>query len=437
MKISIKKILVLITLIAVLVVALTACGDSSETGGANGDRIQIEYWHVNSEVFGGPAVETMIEQFNESQDRIEVIGRFNADMYRGLISNLQAEVAAGRFPAVVQVGWAMIDYFDANFPHIEPQAVIDEHFPEDATFIADNFLPSMLGLANTRDGRLIGLPYAVSTPVMFINRDLLIEAGLDENGPQTWEEVDAFARQIRDVTGRFGLYIQEPADSWATQALLESNGARILEYNNGLFEANFATPEGIHAFEVYASLVLDGAALHISWDDGVNAFAAGEVGMLFTTIARRQQLQNTADFDLFATMSPIWEGMPRRIPAGGCMLSILAQTPEEQAAAWEWMRFLYSHESVAEWTMGTGFIPPTSGALDNSQRLQDFLAENDMMTPAIEQLPGVVPWAAFPGDAGLQAEQLMLDKRERILGGHQEVAEALLEAQTAINEILN
>jgi len=432
-----KKALILLFVIFTMV-ALTACSEEGGNGaGGSSERVVIEYWHVNSEVFGGPAVETMIEQFNASQDRIEVVGRFNADMYRGLISNLQAEVAAGRHPAIVQVGWAMIDYFDANFPHTEPQAVIDAHFPEDATFIADNFLPSMLGLANTRDGRLIGLPYAVSTPVMFINRDLLIEAGLDENGPQTWEEVNEFARQIHEVTGRFGLYIQEPADSWATQALLESNGARILEYNNGRFETNFATPEGIEAFEMYADLVLDGAALHIGWDDGVNAFAAGEVGMLFTTIARRQQLQNTAEFDLFATMAPVWEGTPRRIPAGGCMVSILAQTPEEQAAAWEFMRFLYSHESVAEWTMGTGFIPPTIGAVSGSERLQVFLEENDMMTPAIEQLSGVVPWAAFPGDAGLQAEQLMIDKREQILGGHQGVAEALTEAQNAINAILN
>jgi multiple sugar transport system substrate-binding protein/sn-glycerol 3-phosphate transport system substrate-binding protein len=119
------------------------------------------------------------------------------------------------------------------------------------------------------------------------------------------------------------------------------------------------------------------------------------------------------------------------------MVSILAQTPEEQAAAWEFMRFLYSHESVAEWTMGTGFIPPTIGAVSGSARLQVFLEENDMMTPAIEQLSGVVPWAAFPGDAGLQAEQLMIDKREQILGGHQGVAEALTEAQNAINAILN
>ena len=46
--------------------------------------------------------------------------------------------------------------------------------------------------------------------------------------------------------------------------------------------------------------------------------------------------------------------------------------------------------------------------------LKDFLAENTMMNAAIEQMDGVVSWTAFPGDAGLEAEQLLLD-----LGFHQ------------------
>ena len=404
--------------------------------GASDSRIRIEYWNVNSEVFGGPSVDRLINEFNSMQDRIEVVSRFNPNMYRGLMSNLQAEVAAGRFPAVVQVGWAMIDYFHANFPYTPPQVAIDRYFPEDANFLAENFLPNILALAEARDGTQVGLPYAISTPVMFINRDLLRAAGLDENGPQTWHEVDAFARQIRERTGRFGLYVQEPADSWGTQAILESNGARFLVYKDGRPQAAFACEEGIEAYTLYANLVRDGVALHISWDDGVNAFGAGEIGMMYTTIARRHQLQTMATFDLAATASPTWGDKPRRVPAGGALLAILAQTPAERAAAWEFLRFMYSQSSIAEWVIGTGFIPPTTRVSEENERLRNFLAENEMMVPAIEQLEGVVQWAAFPGDAGLRAEQMMIDKRERILGGHQGVREALIQAQNEINAIL-
>jgi ABC-type glycerol-3-phosphate transport system substrate-binding protein len=448
---SMKRILLILSML-LLAGVLVACGN--ETGSVTaenvteadaadntaihptGEKVTIEYWNVNSETFGGPSVERLINEFNASQNRIEVISRFNPDMYRGLMSNLQAEVAAGRYPAVVQVGWALIDYFDSNFPYTDPQTLIDTYSPEDRDFLSNNFLPNMLALAETKDGRQVGLPYAISTPVMFLNRDMLREAGLDESGPQTWEEVDAFARQIRERTGNFGIYIQEPADSWGTQAILESNGARFLSFEDGRVQASFASPEGIEAYTMYADLVKDGVALHISWDEGVNAFAAGEIGMLYTTIARRNTLQNSANFDLTAISSPTWGNKPRRVPAGGCMLAVLAQTDEEKAAAWEFVKFMYSHDSIAEWTIGTGFIPPITRVSEDNTRLREFLAENEMMVPAIQQLAGVVQWAAFPGDAGLRAEEMMIDKRERILGGQQDVEDALIQAQNDINNIL-
>jgi ABC-type glycerol-3-phosphate transport system substrate-binding protein len=407
-----KKIVgVLLAVTMVVPLTFTGCGAGAPAGApaageapaAGGERIVIEYWNVNTEVFGGPAVDRLIAEFNEKQDRIEVVSRFNADMYAGLMSNLMAEVAAGRFPAVVQVGWAFIDFFVANFPFTGPQEAIDRYHPEDAGFLEEFFLPSMLELAQSRDGQQVGLPYAVSTPVLFLNVDLLREAGLDEGGPKTWAEVDYFSRRIRDVTGHHGIYIQEPADSWGTQAILESNGARFLTYRDGRIEASFACENGIEAYTLYYELVRDGAALHISWDEGVNAFAAGHVGMLFTTIARRHQVQTAAAFEITAFPTPTWGDKPRRVPAGGAMLAILSQTPEERAAAWEFMRFMYADESVAEWTLGTGFIPPTRRAVANSPRLAEFLEENEMMIAAIDQMPDIVSWAAFPGDAGLQA----------------------------------
>ncbi len=59
-----------------------------------------------------------------------------------------------------------------------------------------------------------------------------------------------------------------------------------------------------------------------------------------------------------------------------------------------------------------------------------------MMNAAIEQMDGVVPWTAFPGDAGLQAEQMLLDMRDQILGGQISAADGMKNTQDAINELL-
>jgi multiple sugar transport system substrate-binding protein len=408
---------------------LSGCGKQKKTA--------IEYWHCNAETQGGATVEQLVKDFNAQSDTVEVVAKYNPDMYKGLIQNLQAEVAAGKAPAVVQVGWAFLDYFSNNFSYITPQAIIDKEFPDDKNFLADHFLPNILDLAKNSDGIRVGIPYSISTPVLYINKDLLSSAGLSTEGPKTWEEVIAFAKTIKDKTGKYGFYMQEPADNWATQALIESNGVRMMSRVNEKLRASFASKEGIEAYQAYADMVVkDKSALHISWGEGVQSFIDGNVGMLYTTIAQRANVQKGAKFNFGAVNSPVWEGKKRRLPAGGCFLAITAKTAEEQKAAWEFEKYLYSVQSMAAWTIGTGYVPPRKDVADAEDGLQDFLAENKMMAAATTQMDSVVSWAAFPGDAGLQAEQLLIDLRDEILNGRKSAQQGLTETQNKINELL-
>ncbi|MGL4798711.1 MAG: ABC transporter substrate-binding protein [Cellulosilyticaceae bacterium] len=435
-----KKLGIKIAVLAMsMTMILTGCGGSAakDKSGSNdiatSGKTKIEYWHCNTETLGGKTVEQLVSDFNAQSDTVEVVARFNPDMYKGLMQNLQADVAAGRTPAVVQIGWAFLDYFSNNFAYVEPQQVIDTYFPEDKAFLAENFLPNILELAVNGEGSQVGIPYSLSTPVLYINKDILREAGLPEEGPTTWEELITFSNTIKEKTGKYGFYMQEPADNWATQALLESNGARMI--TDG--KATFASDEGIEAYEKMANLIVDTkSALHISWGEGVQSFVDGNVGMLYTTIAQRANVQSGATFDVAAISSPVWEGKERRLPAGGCFLAITAQSAEEQKAAWEFQRYLYSVEAIAEWTKGTGYVPPREGVADAENGLKQFLEENEMMAAAINQMNSVVPWTSFPGDAGLQAEQLLLDARDQILGGKVSVRDCLIETQNKINELL-
>lgn len=405
----------------------------SEEVKENTGKTVIEYWHVNADTQGGKTVEELVEKFNSSQDKIEVVARYNPDMYKGLMQNLQAEQATGKTPAVVQVGWALKDYFANNFEYQSPVDVIAKYDTENANYLKDTFLPNILKLAETADGNQVGLPYSLSNPVLYINRDILREAGLDENGPKTWQEVKEFGKVIKEKTGKYGLYVQEPADFWGQQAIIESNGGQILSADK---KAAFASPEGIEAMKLYADMVLeDESAVHISWDEGVQSFVDGSIAMCYTTIARRAQIQTNAQFDVASIKSPVFEGKDRKVPAGGCFLAITSKEEEEIKAAWEFTKFLYEIENSAAWTIGTGYVPPRVGVAEAENGLKKFLEENEMMVAAIEQMEGVVPWASFPGDAGLQAEQTLLDMRDQILGGQASPEEAMKAAQDSINSL--
>lgn len=77
------------------------------------------------------------------------------------------------------------------------------------------------------------------------------------------------------------------------------------------------------------------------------------------------------------------------------------------------------------------------GRCRRRERTEIFLAENEMMKAAIEQMDGVVSWTSFPGDAGLQAEQMLLDMRDQIFGGQVTAEEGMTSTQDAINALLD
>nr|WP_077609258.1 ABC transporter substrate-binding protein [Clostridium sp. Marseille-P2415] len=417
----------------------SSCGEtvSSQAAGESREKTVIEYWNINSESVGGKTVKELIDKFNASNDHIEVVNRYNADEYKGLMQNLQAEEAAGNAPAIVQVGWTYLNYFANNFTYTGPQDVIDQYFPEDKDFLSNNFLPNVLNLAATNDGEQVGMPYSLSTPVLFYNADLLKQAGLPEDGPATWEEVISFSKQIKEQTGNYGFYTREGPDSWTQQALIESNGGKMITTQNGKTKAAFASEEGIKAFQAYADMVLkDESAIHASWDEGFQAFLNGKVAMLHTTIAFMASIEKNATFDVRAVSSPVWEGKQRVVPAGGCFLAITAKDEEQKKAAWEFMKYLYSVESMAAWTKGTGYVPPRKDVIDAENGLKSFVEENEMFNAAASQMEGVTSWASFPGDAGLEAEQMLIDIRDQILNGSVGARDGLTETQDKINDLL-
>ena len=130
----------------------SASGESGAEKTASGDKTVIEYWHCNAETQGGLVVDDLVKKFNEENDHIEVVAKYNPDMYKGLMQNLQAEAATGNTPALVQIGWAFLDYFSNNFDYVAPQDAIDKFDSEDANFLTDNFLPNVLDLAVNSNG---------------------------------------------------------------------------------------------------------------------------------------------------------------------------------------------------------------------------------------------------------------------------------------------
>ena len=86
-----KKKLAALLLAAASAMVFTGCGSSdNQSKGSVDKKVQIEYWHVASESFGGTTVKELVADFNAKHPNIQVVEKYNPDMYKGLTQNLQA-----------------------------------------------------------------------------------------------------------------------------------------------------------------------------------------------------------------------------------------------------------------------------------------------------------------------------------------------------------
>lgn len=429
-----KRIFRMLCLLFAGLLMLTAagCGSTSSQTQAvkeNGKTV-VTFWHVYTKNFGASVIEQMVNDFNQSQDKIVVKEVYNPDMYPGLMKNLQADVASGKAPSIAMIGYNYLKYFDQNFSYTSPLD-LEKEAKDDRDFVEKHFLPNVLSLASS-EGKQVGLPFSISAPIVYYNPELFEAAGLDPaDAPKTWEDIRRDAKIIHDKTGAYGFYMQEYQDNWTTQGLLTSNGAEILKDN----KAVFASKEAAEAYQVYADMVLkDQSALHIAADEGIASFYSGKVGILLGSSAKIGTVTQSSKFNVMSCPFPSFGDKTVRIPAGGNFLAVTAQSTEEQQAAWEFIKFIMQPKYLAQWTITTGYLPPRQDVM-HDPAIEEAIAKTPALKVAFEELPILSPWVAFPGDVGVKAEKMFADVRDKILSG-ESPAETLQSAQDRLNDLL-
>lgn len=420
------------------VAGLAGCGGASTSKSASagdGKTVEIEYWHVASDSFGGQTLRELVDDFNKTHPNIKVTEKFNPDMYKGLTQNLQAAVAAGQTPDIVQMGWDFLYYADENFEHAD----INKLFADagDPNFIKDTFEPNIAKLAQIDDGTQIGVPYSLSVPVLFYNPDIFQQAGLDPTKPpKTWEEVRQYAQTIKDKTGSPAFFMQEYADTWTNQALVTSNGGEMIKKDaNGKWKAVFDSKEGAEGYQFIADMIKDGIALHATNEEGFQAFTSGKLAMVCTTIGKRANFEKSSKFKVSTTSFPAFGNKQVKVPAGGNFLMVLSKDPAKQKAAAEFIKYLESADALTKWDTGTGYLPPRKN-MDKEGPYKKLMDENENVRKAMATLPTVTPWVSFPGRNGLQAEQVLIDARDVIWNGSVTAQQGLTDAANKINQLL-
>ncbi|MBS0319383.1 MAG: ABC transporter substrate-binding protein [Proteobacteria bacterium] len=241
--------------------------------------------------------------------------------------------------------------------------------PEDKAWLA-SFYPAFMENSQT-GGKTWGIPFQRSTIVMFYNKELFREAGLDPNKPpQNWTELTAAAQKLtkRDASGNVTQWgIQIPSSGfpyWLFQALAIQNGANLM--NQAGTETYYDKPEVIGALQYWVDLVKK-YKVHpegiVEWGTTPKDFFEKKVAMMWTTTGNLTNVKNNAKFDFGVAMLPA--SKQRGSPTGGGNFYLFKKsTPAQREAAFKFVKWVTSPERAAQWGIDTGYVAVRPQAWD-------------------------------------------------------------------------
>ncbi|MFJ5549614.1 extracellular solute-binding protein [Streptomyces sp. NPDC093225] len=146
-----------------------------------------------------------------------------------------------------------------------------------------NFLPP-LSEAGSIGSRLYGLPWVASSRLLFYNKSLFREAGIDGT-PKTWSDLKADAKALRSAGVKYPYALPlGPEEAHAESMIWElSNGGGWADSSGGYniaSDANVQTFKWIRDNLVRPGLTGPGEPAAFNRQDAFDAFLRGDVGML-------------------------------------------------------------------------------------------------------------------------------------------------------------
>ena len=410
------------TTLSAMALALTATAVMAE------ETVTIDFAYPYSHLFD-VTYEAMMPAFKEAHPNIEVNFRATYESYEDGTNTILREAVSGDLPDVTMQGLnrQQILVEKGIAKSLEP------FIAKEADFAKDGYHDAMLSLSTFGDN-VHGLPFSVSLPVGYYNMDILQAGGIDKM-PTTWDEVIGACETMKangiDNPIFWGWNI---TGNWFMQALMWSQDKAIVE--NG--RVTLDSPEALAAMEQMQEIFTKCEMQNLEWKAALASFSAGEIGMMFwSTSALGAVERSQGDFELVTGPFPGMGETPKGLPAGGnaAMLTSTSDDPKVQQAAWAWLKFITSGEGAAEVAKTTGYMPPNKAA--NEVILADFYTQNPNKQTAVDQLPLLRDWLAYPGDNGLAITQVIYDGIERIVTGDatdmQDLQEELVEE---VNDLL-
>lgn len=306
----------------------------------------------------------------------------------------------------------------------------------------------VLGAASI-SGTLYGIPNEINVYALNYNKRLFAEAGIDA-APATWAEFLAAAEKLTDASkGQQGFGL---INSWAAgvlhpfASLLVSNGGELVVDGKPMLDSQAAK----ETFELYETLISSAysdpsMAMADANTTGpfLDSFVSGRTGMIIMANWWQSALKagmGDAYSDVATAPIPVGpSGDTARSISYSWMTVVNAKaSPEEQAAAWDFLAWLNGPESGPDGASAMADILMSMGILPSRSSDVEAFAERLGSDPFLEGYTATLAEAkGFPVVLGGQEFSEALQKTlEAMQFGQLNAADAQATAQSDAAEIL-
>ncbi len=301
------------------------------------------------------------------------------------------------------------------------------------------FFPSFMENSQT-GGKTWGIPFQRSTVVLYWNKELFKEAGLDPNQPPAnWAELLDYAKKLtkKDAGGNVTQWgIQVPSSGfpyWLFQGFTTQNDVRLM--NAAGTETYYDKPAVIEALQFWVDLSRR-HQVHppgiVEWGTTPKDFFEKKAAMIWTTTGNLTNVRNNAKFDFGVSMLPA--GKRRGSPTGGGNFYIFKKsTPQEREAAFKFAKWATQPDRAAQWGIDTGYVAVTPAAWE-TPKMKAYVAGFAPAAVARDQLPHAM--AELSTHENQRVTRALDDGLQAALTGTKTPEQAMKDSQREADRIL-
>jgi len=288
----------------------------------------------------------------------------------------------------------------------------------------DKVIPNAYDVGSYKGNRY-GIAINIEARFLLYRKDHFIEAGLDPaEPPETWEELYEYAEKLTVREGsnvvRAGFSIPITPGHTVILPFARMNGGQVVDVENNA--AVFNEPATVEALEYLSQFNRNGLLIPFIDSKDQNPFELGNASITIHSLPFYNSIiasgVDWADQLMFAPMP----GRQSRSAFGGCQIMFISEESKYKDEAFDFLKFLFTDESVLKLMTETGASPVKAGLADTFLELYPDIGPTYMDAMTICDGMPKVEWAAlFEKYINMAYEEAMYGQKD---------------AQTALNDAL-